>query len=81
MTEVRGGLVEITRNMSSKSYPSFIPIFGYMVSSVPPADQDSTPWRLVLIRRCFQRASQVFIHILTVPLKELIGSTAGGAAR
>jgi len=46
MTEVRGGLVKIIRNMSSKSYPSFIPIYRYMVSVVQPADQDSTPWRL-----------------------------------
>jgi len=26
--------VKITRNMSSKFYPGFIPIFGYMVSGV-----------------------------------------------
>jgi hypothetical protein len=35
-------MVKITRNMSSepqlsgKDYPSFIPIYGYMVSGVPP---------------------------------------------
>jgi len=34
IVEVDGGLVKITRNMSSKFYPSFIPIYGYMVSGV-----------------------------------------------
>jgi hypothetical protein len=29
--------MKITRNMSSKFYPSFIPIYGYMVSGVSPA--------------------------------------------
>ncbi len=34
---VRGGQVKITRNMSSKFYPDFIPIYGYMVLGVSPA--------------------------------------------
>jgi hypothetical protein len=34
--QVLAGMVKITRNMSSKDYPSFIPIYGYMVSGVPP---------------------------------------------
>ena len=35
------GLVKITRNMYSKFYPSFIPIYGYMVSGF--RCQGSTP--------------------------------------
>jgi len=40
----RAGLVKITLNISSKFYPGFIPIYGYMVSGF--RCQDSTPWRL-----------------------------------
>jgi len=34
--QIRGnrGLVKITRNMFSKFYPDFFPIYGYMVSGV-----------------------------------------------
>ena len=32
--QVLAGMVKITRNMSSKDYASFIPIYGYMVSGV-----------------------------------------------
>jgi hypothetical protein len=34
--QVLAGMVKITLNMSSKDYPGFIPIYGYMVSGVPP---------------------------------------------
>jgi hypothetical protein len=30
-------MVKIPHNMSSNFYPSFIPIYGYMVSGVSPA--------------------------------------------
>ncbi len=34
--QVLPGMVKITPNMSSKDYLSFIPIYGYVVSGVPP---------------------------------------------
>jgi hypothetical protein len=40
------GMVKITRNMSSKFYPDYIPIFGYMVSGIRiqhPGDSLLTP--------------------------------------
>jgi hypothetical protein len=47
IVEVDGGLVKNTRNMSSKFYPGFIPIYGYVVSGVecqvsapPPAKKN-----------------------------------------
>jgi hypothetical protein len=40
-----GGLVKIPRNMSSKFYSDFIPIYGYMVSGHlrPDASYETTP--------------------------------------
>jgi hypothetical protein len=43
------GMVNITRNMPSEFYPSFIPIKGYLVSGVSPRIQ--LPGASILIRR------------------------------
>ncbi|CAB1057547.1 hypothetical protein D1BOALGB6SA_2300 [Olavius sp. associated proteobacterium Delta 1] len=34
--QVLAETVKITRNMTAKDYPGFIPIYGYMVSGDPP---------------------------------------------
>jgi hypothetical protein len=48
--QVLAGMVKITRNMSSKAYPSFIPINGYMVSGDPPADHLKPNLQIPVIR-------------------------------
>ncbi len=34
--QVQAIRVKITRNMTAKNYPGFIPIYGFMVPGVPP---------------------------------------------
>ena len=48
--QVLAGMVKITPNMSSKDYPGFIPIYGYMVSGVPEADHLKPYLQIPVIR-------------------------------
>ena len=67
---VSAGLVKITCNMSAKFYPGLFQSTGIWFQLFRRRIRIQLHGVSVLIRRCFQRASHVFIHTPLLPYRE-----------